>query len=186
MGRTDVALVNLCELALGALNAQANSDQANGSWSKILRLKVLKIDREHISMGPWHYVHIGKRESKAKQSSTESEVGVVYTTDRSSALQNRCLTYALVLAVELSEVVIEQLSSWIFGFGTKNTVNDKTLGMSPKYWFMRILVSSYQQWVRMQIWLADELEIWPYPTRTQIASGTLRDAVSIVAWWYNI
>ena len=49
--------------------------------------------------------------SKSKAIKHQSEVGVVYTTDRSSALQNRCLTYALVLAVELSEVVIEQLSS---------------------------------------------------------------------------
>ena len=49
---------------------------------------------------------------KRNQSSTEHEVGVVYTTDRSSALQNRCLTDALVgrPPVELAEVAIKQLS----------------------------------------------------------------------------
>ena len=67
--------------------------------------------------GWWWLMFISK---KRNQSSTEHEVGVVYTTDRSSALQNRCLTDALVLAVELSEVAIQQLSYWNLGLANKN------------------------------------------------------------------
>lgn len=80
---------------------------------------------------PWGPLDLGAKSSgfrlmfisrKRNQSSTEHEVGVVYTTDRSSALQNRCLTDALVgrPPVELAEVAIKQLSYWNLGLANKN------------------------------------------------------------------
>ena len=119
---------------------------------------------------------------KNNQSSTEHEVCVVYTTDRSSALQNRCLTNALVLAIKLSEVAIQQLSSWNVGLANKN--KRKKFGDLAKH----IGVNVY--WCH----LTDEPGLWPemaiscwYSNDTPNSTANCnRYAVFIVVWWYNI